>query len=61
MVDSERKRGVFNVLCEESTLPFGTFECDDANCYRQQVEGFEQNSESMTDRLKQQLCVVKLS
>jgi len=48
------------VLCEVSEMCFGTVDCDDAYCYSEQTGRFEQNSESMTDRLKQQLCVVIL-
>ena len=52
---------MFSVLGEVSKTHFGTIDCDDAHCYSEQIEQFEQNSESMTDRLEQQLCVVKLS
>ena len=55
------ERGVFSVLGEISKIHFGTIDCDDAHCYSEQIEQFEQNSESMTERLEQQLCVVKLS
>jgi Ran GTPase-activating protein (RanGAP) involved in mRNA processing and transport len=54
------KRGVFKFLGEVSVIRLGTVDCDDAYCYSEQIERFEQNSESMTDRLEQQLCVVKL-
>ena len=54
------ERGVFNVLCEASKIRFVTIDCDDAHCYSEQIERFEQNSDSMTDRLKEQLRVVKL-
>ena len=54
------RRGVFSVFCEVSKMCFGTVDCDDAHCYSEQTERFEQNSERVTDRLKQQLCVVKL-
>jgi hypothetical protein len=46
------ERGVFNVLCELSKIRLVTIDCDDAHCYSEQKERFEQNSESMTDRLK---------
>ena len=52
--------GVFNVLCEVSKIRSLTIDCDDAHCYSEQIERFEQNSGSATDRLKEQLCVVKL-
>jgi hypothetical protein len=54
------KGGVFSFLGEVSKIRLGTIDCDDAHCYSEQIERFEQNSESMTDRLEQQLCVVKL-
>jgi len=38
---------------------FGTIDCVGAHCYSEQIERFEQNSESMASRLKQKLCVVK--
>jgi len=53
-------KGVFSVLCGVSEMCFGTVDCADAHCYSEQIERFHQNSESMTDRLKQQLRVVKL-
>ena len=55
------KRGVFCVLCEVSKMCFGTVDCDGAHCYSEQTERFEQSSEIKTDRLKQKLCIVKLS
>jgi len=55
------KRGVFSVLCEVSKMRFVTIDCDIAHCYSEQIEGFEQHSGSVTDRLKLQFCVVKLS
>jgi len=54
------ERGVFSVLCAVSKMRFGTIDCDVAHCYSEQTERFEQNSESVTVRLKQQFCVVKL-
>ena len=51
------ERGVFNVLCEVSKIRFVTIDCDDAHGYSEPIERFEQNSESMTDRLKEQLCL----
>jgi hypothetical protein len=51
------ERGVFNILCEVSKIRFVTIDCDDAHYYSEQIERFEQISESMTDRLKKQLCV----
>jgi len=33
------KSGVFNVLCEISEIRLGTFDCDDAQCYSEQIEG----------------------
>jgi len=53
-------KGVFGVLCGVSEMCFGTVDCDVAHCYSEQIEHFDQNSESMTDRLEQQLRVVKL-
>ena len=54
------ERGVFNILCKVSKIRFVTIDCDDAHGYSELIERFEQNSKSMTDRLKEQLCVVKL-
>jgi hypothetical protein len=54
------KWGVCNILEEVSKIRLGTVDCDDAHCYSEQIERFEQSSENMTDRLEQQLCVVKL-
>jgi hypothetical protein len=51
---------VFNVLGEVSKIRFGTIDCDDAHWYSEKIERFVQNSESMTEGLKQQLCVAKL-
>ena len=48
------------MLCEVSEICFGTVDCDDAHFYSEQIERLEQNSENMTDRLKQKLCFVKL-
>jgi len=53
-------KGVFSVLCEVSEMCLGTVDCDDAHCYSEHIEHFEQNSKSMTDRLKQHLNVEKL-
>jgi hypothetical protein len=55
------ERGVFSVLCEVSKMRFGKMDCDVAHCYSEQTESFEQKSESVTDSLKQQFCVIKLS
>jgi len=55
------ERGVFSVLCGVSKIHFVTIDCDVAHCYSEQTECFEQNSESVTGSVKQQLCVVKLS
>jgi hypothetical protein len=54
------ERGVFSVLCGVSKMGFVTIDCDVTHCYSEQIESFEQNSESLTDSLKQQLCAVKL-
>jgi len=51
---------VFGVLGEVSKIRFGTADCDDTHCYSEQVERSEKNSESLTDLLVKQLCVVKL-
>jgi len=40
---------------------FGKIDCEIADCYSEQTESFEQNSESVTDSVKQQLCAAKLS
>jgi len=54
------KRGVFSVLCEVGEMCFGTVDCDGAHCYSEQIERFEQNSESVTDRLKQTIWCRKI-
>ena len=55
------ERGVFSVLCGVSKMCFGTIDCDDAHCYSEQIECFEQKLESMTENEKEQLCAVKMS
>jgi hypothetical protein len=52
------KRGVFNIFGEVSKIRFGTVDCD-AHCYNEQIELLQQNTESVTDHLNEQLCVVK--
>jgi hypothetical protein len=52
--------GVFSVLCKVSKMRFVPIDSDDAHCYREQIEDFEQISESVTDSVKQQFCAVKL-
>jgi len=54
------KRGVFSVLCEVGKMCFGTVDCDGAHCYSELIERFEQNSESVTDRLKQTIVCRKI-
>ena len=54
------ERAVFNLLCAVSKIRFVTIDCDDAHCCNEQIKRLQQNSESVTDRLKQQLCAVKL-
>ena len=44
------------MLCEVSEMCFETVDCDVAHCCSEQTERFEQNSESMTDRLNKKLC-----
>ena len=51
---------VFNLLCEVSKMHFVKIDCDKAHCCNEQIKRLQQNSESVTDRLKQQLCAVKL-
>jgi hypothetical protein len=41
-------------------MRFGTIDCDDAHCSNEQIERFEQNSDSMTDRVKQQFLYRKI-
>jgi hypothetical protein len=54
------ERGGFDLLCEVSKIRLVTIDCGDALCYNEQIKRLEQNLESVTDRLKQQLCVVEL-
>jgi len=54
------KRRVFSVLCEVGKMCFGTVDCDGAHCYSEQTERFEQNSEIMTDQLKQTILFSKI-
>jgi hypothetical protein len=53
------KRGVFNFIGEVSKILFGTLDDDDAKFYNEQIRHFEENSDSLTNLLKQQLIVVK--
>jgi hypothetical protein len=55
------RRGVFNFIGEVSKILFGTMDDDDAKYYNEQIRYFEQNSNSITNLLKQQLYVVKSS
>lgn len=52
---------MFNFIGEISKILFGTMDVDDAQYCNKQIKHFEQNLESMTDLLKQQLYVVKPS
>ena len=54
------ERAVFNLLYAVSKICFVTIDCDDAHCCNEQIKHLQENSESVTDRLKQQLCAVKL-
>jgi hypothetical protein len=60
MLDSGWKVEGFDLLCGISKTRFVTIDCDDAHCCNKQIKRLERNSESVTDSLKQQLCVVKL-
>ena len=53
------RRGVLNFVGEISKILFGTMDNDDAKYYNEQIRHFEENSDSMTNLLKQQLSVVK--
>jgi flagellar basal body-associated protein FliL len=52
------KRVVFNFIGEVSKIHFGTLD-DDAKFYNEQIRHLEENSDSLTNLLKQQLIVVK--
>jgi hypothetical protein len=54
------ERGGFDLLCAVSKIRFVTINCDDAHCCNEQIKRLEGISESVTESLKQQLCVVKL-
>jgi hypothetical protein len=53
------RRGVFNFIGEVSKIVFGIMDNEDAEYYNGQIRHFEENSDSMTSLLKQQLSVVK--
>jgi hypothetical protein len=53
------RRVVFNFIGEVSKILFGTMDDDDAKYYNEHTRLFEENSDSMTNLLKQQLYVVK--
>jgi hypothetical protein len=53
------RRGVFNFIGEISKILFGTMDSEDVEYYNGQIWYFEENSDSMTSLLKQQLSVVK--
>jgi hypothetical protein len=56
------KIGVFNFVGEVSKILFGTMDDDhDAKYYNEQIRHMEQNSNSITNLLKQLLYVVKSS
>ena len=55
------RRGAFNFIGEVSKILFGTMNDEDAQYYNEQIRHFEENSESMTHLMKQQLTVVKSS
>ena len=55
------KRGVFNFVGTISKILFGTMDEDNALYYNEQIKHFEQNSDGLTDLLKQQLYVVQSS
>jgi hypothetical protein len=53
------RRGVFNFIGEVSKILFGTMDNEDAEYYNGQIRHFEENADSMTNLMKQQLSVVK--
>jgi hypothetical protein len=53
------RRGVFNFIGDVSKILFGTMDNADAEYYNKQIRCLEENSDSMTHLLKQQLSVVK--
>ena len=48
-------RGAFNFYGGVSKILFGTMDDEDAQYYNEQIRHFEENSESMTNLMKQQL------
>jgi hypothetical protein len=48
------RRGVFNFVGEISTILFRTMDDEDAEYYNGQIRHFEENSDSMTNLMKQQ-------
>lgn len=58
-LDIRQKRGLFDFVGKVSKMLFGTLDGDDAQYYNEQIEHFEQNSNSLTRLLRQQLTVVR--
>jgi hypothetical protein len=58
---TRRMRGIFNFVGEISKILFGTMDDEDARYYNEQIERFEENSDDITELLKEQLYVVKSS
>jgi len=57
--ENRRKRRLFDFVGKVRKVLFGTMDEDDAQHYNDQIEHFEQNSNSLTHLLKQQLTVVR--
>jgi hypothetical protein len=57
--DSRLRRGILNFVGEISKILFGTLDERDADYYDEQIRKFEENSDYITDILKQQVCVIK--
>jgi hypothetical protein len=57
--ENRRKRGSFDFVGKVSMILYGTMDGDGAQYYNDQTEHFEQNSNSLTHLLEQQLTTVR--
>jgi hypothetical protein len=58
---TRRRRGALNFIGEISKVLFGMLDADDAEYYNVQIKHFEEESDDMSNMLKQQLSIVKAS
>jgi len=59
--DRRHKRGLFNLIGKLSKTMFGIMDDDDAQFYNDQIEHLEQGTTTLTQLVKRQLIIVKLT